>query len=117
MAVQASDDNDEKKELLPKKKRKRNSLQVGLQFPHLSAIILFLFTIPLSSELYFIQLLIPRVLFNIPEACKGSLPTNFEISNLTRAFQSVFMFLPFPIAGWLADAKYADIKLINKAFG
>ena len=44
---------------------------------------------------------------------QGSLPTNFEISNLTRAFQSVFMFLPFPIAGWLADAKYGRYKVIN----
>ena len=113
MAVQASNDDDEKTELTPKKKRKRNSLQVGLQFPHLSAIILFLFTIPLYSEMSFIQLLIPRVLFHMEDACFGNLPTNSEISNLTRAFQSVFMFLPFPIAGWLADAKYGRYKVIN----
>ena len=113
MAVQANDFNynDEEKELLPKKKR--NSLQVGLKFPHISAIILLLFTIPLYSELSFVQLLVPRVLFNIKDACHGAIQSDYQVSNVTRAFQSVFVFLPFPIAGWLADAKYGRYKVIN----
>ena len=102
----------------PSKERRQQvrSLQLRLRYPQLSAISLIIFTILVYGELYFIQH-VGGTIVQLKSLCSGEklMFTPDSIIELlgTDAWRFVFTYLAFPVAGWLADAKYGRLKVIN----
>ena len=119
MAMQLQVNNKEEFELMSDKptKRPQSGLNLGLRFPHLSPIIFIIFTILLHGELWFVQILVSRSIIQLQQLCSGkkltfvtNVPTDVVVMNILRFF---FVYLPFPVTGWLADAKFGRLKVIN----
>ena len=102
----------------PSKERRQQvrSLRMGLRYPQLLAISLIIFTILVNGELYFIRH-IGGTIVKPKSLCSGKklLFTSDSITEIlgTDAWRFVFTYLAFPVAGWLADAKYGRRKVIN----
>ena len=100
-------------------KKQRLSSKLGLQlilrFPHLPAIILILFTVFVYAEVYFVLLtpIIQLGFVNRIELCQGKTTIYNKNYFYIVIIQRVVLFLLFPLAGWLADAKYGRLKVIN----
>ena len=93
------------------------SLQMGLRYPQLGAIFLIIFTILVYGELYFIQHVVGTIVQLQSLLCSGEkhmfVPDSITEILGTDAWSFVFTYLAFPVAGWLADAKYGRQKVIN----
>ena len=90
-----------------------NSLGLQLKYPHLPAFILIVFVIALYGELSSIPQL-SSTLFNQSYFClENNLLTASGIVGKATVFRFVFYYLTFPIAGWLADAKFGRQKVIT----
>ena len=98
--------------------RKKSLTNIGLclslRFPYLTPTILILFTILVLAEYFFIQITILSLPFSMTSLCqyKTLKPKSYKSFILVTSFQTV-TFLLFPVAGWLADAKYGRMKVIN----
>ena len=90
-----------------------NSLRLQLKYPHLPAVILIVFVIALHGELSSVHQL-SFALFNLRNFCleKNLLTPSDKVGEST-VFRFVFYYLTFPIAGWLADAKFGRQKVIT----
>ena len=90
-----------------------NSLRLQLKYPHLPAVILIVFVIALHGELSSVHQL-SFALVNLRHFClKNNLLTTPGSVGKVNAFRFVFYYLTFPIAGWLADAKFGRQKVIT----
>ena len=105
-----------KQETFLKERKQRSSLQLGLRYPQLSAISLIIFTILIYGELKFIEHM-GGILIQLKLVCSGekrmvtSESTKYLL--ILEAVKLIFAYLAFPVAGWLADAKYGRQKVIN----
>ena len=90
-----------------------NSLRLQLKYPHLPAVILIVFVIALHGELSSVHQL-SFALFNLRNFClENNLLTTPGSVGKANVFRFVFYYLTFPIAGWLADAKFGRQKVIT----
>ena len=102
-----------KQETFLKERKQRGSLQLGLRYPQLSAISLIIFTILVYGELKFIEHM-GGILLQLKSLCSGHKPKESTKSLLiSDAVKLAFTHMAFPVAGWLADAKYGRRKVIN----
>ena len=105
-----------KQETFLKERKQRGSLQLGLRYPQLSAISLIIFTILIYGELKFIEHM-GETLLQLKSLCSGhKLMVTLESTKsllISDAVKLTFKYLTFPVAGWLADAKYGRQKVIN----
>ena len=103
-----------KQETFLKERKQRSSLQLGLRYPQLSAISLIIFTILIYGELKFIEHM-GETLFQLQSVlCSGhKLVESTESLLISDAVKLAFTHMAFPVAGWLADAKYGRQKVIN----
>ena len=105
---------------LPHEEEKQNELQkislslrVLKRFPHLPAVLLMVYSVPMTALFALIA-----VAVNIPfsdNPCAKS-PEFSEktviLSTATLLIQNVLIFLAFPISGWLADTKFGRYRII-----
>ena len=90
-----------------------NLLRLQLKYPHLPAVILIVFVIALHGELSSVHQL-SFALFNLRNFClENNLLTTPGSVGKANVFRFVFYYLTFPIAGWLADAKFGRQKVIT----
>ena len=109
--IEAEKDNRKKPNLKKLKKQRSNPKLFFKKCFNLPAALLVVFSISASS-LYGISLLSSAVLAS-PDPCTGDgLQSSKVFINLTFVLQNVFVFLLFPIAGWLSDTKIGRYRMI-----